>query len=180
MSHYASPVLWSHLQTLRLPERQPVTPRTTSESECQHPDAPYFINIDGFKAIGKTEMIQCPSILSYTESWSRNWEFHLSVTVSCSLVAWQRSRLGGLPLWFGYCGIAPALSAAESEQGQHHPKLGSTWSSGAARPHNTVNIFTNIHISKIYHAEFSFRINKYACKWLMQFLFLPVTPWLDC
>lgn len=104
--------------------------------------------------------------------------FHLSVTMSCPLVAWQRSRFGWLPLRFGYGGIAPALSAAESEPGQHHPKPGSTRRSGAARPHDTVKIFTNIHISKMYQAEFSFRIFKYACKWLIEFLFLPVTRYL--
>lgn len=82
----------------------------------------------------------------------------------CPLVAWQRSRPGGLPLRFGFRGVAPALSAAEPEQGQHHPKPGSPWSSGATRPHNTVNIFTNTHARKVYHAEFSIKIVTYAYK----------------
>ena len=81
-------------------------------------------------------------------------DVHQSASVSCLPVARQRSGLGGLPLRFGFCGVASALSAAGSEQGQHHPKPGSTWSRGATRPHYTVHIFKNNSGSNISHALF--------------------------
>lgn len=40
--------------------------------------------------------------------------------------------------WFG--GVGQTLPPAESQQGQHHPELGNTWSAGPVELHNTVNI----------------------------------------
>lgn len=66
---------------------------------------------------------------------------------SCLLVARQeagvRSGLCGLGLWFGFCGIGAALSSTESEQGQHHPEPGSTWSSGTAGLHHSVGLLSS-------------------------------------
>ena len=74
-----------------------------------------------------------------------NKKTHTHVSCNCLSVARQRPGLGGLSLWFRFCGVSSALPSTESEQGQHHPEPGSPRSPGPAQLYHKVNTHTHTH-----------------------------------